>query len=58
MVKEPGTTIHIKEGTRKRLLKHGRMGESFDELINRILDELESMEHREQTLRTSETRQR
>ncbi len=55
--KEPGTTIHVKETTRQRLLKHGKMGDSFDKLINHILDQLESKERPEPMLRTKEARQ-
>lgn len=38
---EETTTIRIKMKTKKRLEAHGRMDESFDELINRILSEWE-----------------
>lgn len=33
--------IKIHEGTHERLKSHGDMGESFDDLINRILDDWE-----------------
>lgn len=33
--------IKIHEGTHERLKSHGNMGESFDDLINRILDDWE-----------------
>jgi len=32
------TTISIKKKTKDRLIKYGRMNESFDELLNRLLD--------------------
>ena len=32
-------TLKIKEGTHKRLVELGKKGESFDDLINRIIDE-------------------
>ena len=34
-------TLKVSEKTKERLQKYGRMGESFEELINRILDKLE-----------------
>ena len=33
------TTITLEVETKKRLQKYGKMGESYDQLINRILDE-------------------
>ena len=33
--------LNVSDGTYDRLKKHGQFGESFDELINRILDENE-----------------
>lgn len=38
---EKTTTIRVKEKTKERLESHGKMNESFDDLINRILNELE-----------------
>lgn len=35
-------TIKLKKETYERLRSHGNMGESFDDLINRILDEWEN----------------
>jgi hypothetical protein len=35
------TTIQLKKKTRDRLKKKGDKGESYDDLINRILDEIE-----------------
>lgn len=35
-------TIKLREDTHKRLKQHGNMDESFDDLINRILDDWES----------------
>jgi hypothetical protein len=34
------TTIAIKLATRERILNEGKMGESFDDVINRALDAL------------------
>jgi len=34
-------TLKVSEKTKQRLQKHGRMGESFEELINRLLDKIE-----------------
>lgn len=34
------TTIKIKNETRDRLTKEGKFGESYDQLLNKILDEL------------------
>ena len=39
--------IKIHEGTHERLKSHGDMGESFDDLINRILDDWEEDQHNE-----------
>lgn len=36
--------IKIHEDTHERLKSHGNMGESFDDLINRILDDWEEEE--------------
>ena len=36
--------IKIHEGTHERLKSHGNMGESFDDLINRILDDWEDQQ--------------
>lgn len=40
-------SIKVYESTHERLQKHGNMNESFDELINRILDEFEDDENHE-----------
>jgi len=39
------TSIQIERTTKDRLQKHGKMGDSFDSLINRILDSLEEQSH-------------
>jgi hypothetical protein len=39
MVDQDLTTISLKKKTRDRLKKEGIKGESWDELVNRILDE-------------------
>jgi len=36
------TTISIKKNTKNRLEKYGRKGQTWDELINEILDEIEN----------------
>jgi predicted CopG family antitoxin len=38
--------IKIHEDTHERLKSHGNMGESFDDLINRILDDWEEEEEK------------
>ncbi len=38
----PETTIPVKRATVARLVKHGAMRETYDHLINRILDNYES----------------
>jgi hypothetical protein len=40
-------SVRISEQTHTRLLNQGNMGESFDTLINRLLDQLESCENAE-----------
>lgn len=37
----PPTSIRVKTETRDRLNDVGKRGESYDDIINRILDELE-----------------
>jgi len=39
--------IKIHEDTHERLKSHGNMGESFDDLINRILDDWEEQKETE-----------
>jgi hypothetical protein len=34
------TTLSIKSSTKSRLLEIGKMNESYDDLLNRMLDEL------------------
>jgi predicted CopG family antitoxin len=41
MSDEDLTTIQLKKKTRERLKKEGDKGESYDDVINRILDEKE-----------------
>jgi len=38
------TTMKIKKETLERLREHGRMGDSFEEVVNRLLDDAEEME--------------
>jgi hypothetical protein len=40
-------TIRISEHTAKRLMKIGKFGETFDDVIVRLLDELEIKENKE-----------
>ncbi|MFC7046551.1 hypothetical protein ACFQH6_15075 [Halobacteriaceae archaeon GCM10025711] len=40
--REKYKSIKVYESTYKRLRSHGNMGESFDDLINRVLDVYES----------------
>ena len=36
------TTQKLEEETLERLRDHGKMGDSFDSVVNRLLDEIES----------------
>jgi len=36
------TTQKLEEATLERLRDHGKMGDSFDSVVNRLLDEIES----------------
>ncbi len=36
------TTQKLEETTLERLRDHGKMGDSFDSVVNRLLDEIES----------------
>ena len=38
------TTMKIKKETLERLREHGRMGDSFEEVVNRLLDDAEELE--------------
>jgi len=38
------STIRVKKETKKRLSKHGGFKESYDDLINRLLDKVEESE--------------
>ena len=38
------TTMKIKKETLARLREHGRMGDSFEQVVNRLLDDAEEME--------------
>ena len=38
-----GTTIWVKRSTAERLKSLGRKGETYDEIINRLIDEHEKM---------------
>ena len=39
MAEDPITGIQLKTSTRERLKDEGKKGESYDEVINRLLDE-------------------
>jgi hypothetical protein len=39
------TTQKIRKETLERLRNHGKMGESFEQVVSRLLDQLEQMEH-------------
>jgi hypothetical protein len=39
------TTIRIKENTRKRLIDYGRKGETYDFIINKLMDIAEKKEN-------------
>lgn len=41
------TTIRVYEDDRKRISSHGLFGESFADVVNRILDEYEEFKARE-----------
>ena len=36
------TTLKVEKTTRDRLAKHGEKDDTFDDIINKILDEVES----------------
>ena len=38
------TTMKIKKETLERLKEHGGMGDSFEDVVNRLLDEAEELE--------------
>ena len=38
-VDDEPTSLYVRKGTRKRLYEIGRKGETFDELINRLINE-------------------
>lgn len=38
------TTIQVTRETKDRLQSHGKMGDSFDSLINKILDQIDGIE--------------
>jgi len=38
------TTMKIKKETLARLREHGRMGDSFEQVVNRLLDDAEELE--------------
>lgn len=41
------TTIQVTETTRKRIRSMGNMGDSYDTVINRIIDELHKVKVRD-----------
>jgi len=38
------STIKLSKDTQERLREYGRMGDSFENVVNRLLDEAEEME--------------
>jgi len=40
----PLTTMKVKRETLNRLKDHGKMGDSFEKVVNRLLDEVEKNE--------------
>ena len=42
-------TVRISEATIQRLSAYGKFGDSYDDVIIRVLDELEAMKNSEQT---------
>lgn len=40
------TTIRVSESTKQRLKKHGDMGMSYDDVVNKILDRLQELEEK------------
>lgn len=40
------TTQKLEKDTLERVRKHGRMGESFDRAIDRVLDEIDNLHER------------
>jgi len=43
-VSDQKTTIRVSESTKERLKQHGDMGMTYDEVVNDVLDRLESLE--------------
>jgi len=41
------TTQKLEEATLERLRDHGKMGDSFDSVVNRLLDEIETEDFEE-----------
>jgi len=41
------TTQKLEEATLERLRDHGKMGDSFDSVVNRLLDEIEDEDFEE-----------
>jgi hypothetical protein len=37
-IKEAMTTISIKRSTKERLMEFGRKGETYDDILNRVMD--------------------
>lgn len=44
---EKSTTIMISKETKKRIQERGKMGDSYDDALIRILDHLEQLEEKE-----------
>jgi len=42
------TTGKLTKSTLRRLKEHGKMGDSFDNAVNRVLDEVEGLDEEEE----------
>lgn len=47
MMIENGTMIRISKKTTERLKERGKKGDTYDQIINRLLDEVERRERKE-----------
>ncbi len=46
-IMDESTTIKVTKSTRDRLLRYGKMGDTYEEVLSRILDEYEEIKMRE-----------
>lgn len=42
-IEEKSTTIKVRVSTRERLRKYGTLGDTFDSVINKILNQVENL---------------